>query len=518
MTTSRVDLAAGTRRELTGRRRPAARPGVRVPAGPAPVRLHIDPDRTGPQARRLPLAAPARVRLRRTATVRPTLAERIFVPGWPVKYLLLAFPVWWVLGLSVLIFPILAVPMAVQLYRMRPIALPPWFALWGLFLAWQVVGLLAITSSPPGTHPGSVSGRLISIAFNWGEYAGVTATLLYVGNLPTDPARGGVAQSTVARWMGWFFLTVLGGGFLGTFAPKLQFRSLTERVLPRSIASNNFVHSLIHPVTAQVQRVIGDADPRPAAPFGYTNSWGNALSILLVWFVAAWVLQSSGWRRWLYATVAAASIVPIIISLNRGLWIGVGVTIAWVLARQLLQGRVGRVLAVAVGTGVALVAVALSPLSTVITDRLNHGVSDNIRAFIAHLSIVAVEHSPVIGYGGNRHATGSSSSIAVGPSASCAACGDVPTGSTGDLWSVLFNQGAVGALFYFGFFVLIIVTFWRARGTYNEAALVTLALVFVYMLFYSALPVAPTLTVIAVGVLWRDRRGHPDEAAVPRAG
>lgn len=422
--------------------------------------------------------------------------------GWPLKYLLIGFPLWWALGLGTLIFLLLALPMALELRKRERILLPPAFWMWGLFLAWRVVGLLLLGLSPPGTHPGSVSGRVISLAFSAVEYAAVTITLLYVGNLRTDK----VPQSAIGRWMGWFFLTVFAGGFLGIIAPSFSFPSVIELMLPHRIAAQAFVRTLVHPVAAQVQDVIGTGNGRPAAPFGYTNSWGNALSILVVWFVAAWVVPAVGAKRLLYAGIVAATVVPVILSLNRGLWIGIAFTILLVLGRQLFRGHFGIVLAVFAVTAAAAVLAAASPLASVITSRLQHGVSDNIRQFVAQLSVVAIKHSPIVGYGGTRHADGSPSSIAIGPSPNCLACGDVPTGSTGQLWSVLFDQGVGGALLYFGFFAAALWIYRRNRGPINDAALITVALGFVYMLFYSALPVAPALTMIAVGVLWRDGR------------
>lgn len=472
-----------------------------------PVRLIAAPARP---------AAPSRIRLLREARTRTgsTLLSRLFSAGWPLKFLLVGFPLWWVLGLSTLIFPLLAVPMLMQLRRAGRIALPPGFILWALFLAWQLLGLLVLGVSPPGTHPGSIAGRVLSLGFTATEYAGVTITLLYVGNLP----RSQVSQTAIARWMGWFFLTVCAGGFLGAFVSSVQFKSVTESLLPRSIAADPFVQSLVHPVAAQVQNVVGTADARPAAPFGYTNTWGNAVSILLIWFVAAWVIPAVGWRRVLWAGVAVATIVPVTLSLNRGLWIGIVLTVVWLLVRQTLQGRVGIVLCVLTGVGLAAAAVALSPAAGVISSRLGRGLSDNIRGFVANLSIVAAEHSPIVGYGGTRHSDGSPTSIAIGKTPDCARCGDVATGSTGQLWSVLFNQGVVGALLYFGFFATIICVYWRRRGIFDEAALVTVALVFVYMFFYSAMPVAPTLTMIAVGVLWRSHGDESCNAAQPRLG
>jgi O-antigen ligase len=401
--------------------------------------------------------------------------------------------------------------MAVHLRRAARIELPPAFWMWGLFLAWQLLGLTMLDRSPPGTHPGSESGRIVSLSYTIVIYAAITITLLYVGNLSVKQ----VPQTAIARWLGGFFLTLCAGGFLGTFAPKFSFKSAIEFVMPHRLAADGFVKSLVHPVAAQVQDVIGEGNARPAAPFGYTNSWGNALSLLLVWFVAAWVLPAKGARRVLYAGIVVISAVPIVYSLNRGLWIGLGATVVWVLARQLSQGRVGRVLGVVGAAAIAAVAIAASPLASIVSARLTHGVSNNIRAFVDHLSWVAIQHSPIIGYGGNRHANGSSGSIAVGPTPGCPTCGGAATGSTGQLWSLLFNNGVVGTLLYFGFFAVILWVYRRRRGAIYEAALITIALGYIYMFFYNALPVAPTVTMIAVGVLWR---GTGERAETEPAG
>ena len=432
---------------------------------------------------------------------------RLLGPGWPLKILLCGFPLWWVLGLNTLIFPLMAVPMAVQLRRWsreRAVRWPSASWLWVLFLVWQVLGLALLNESPPGTHPGSTSGRLISTIFTLIEYAGVTVTLGYVANLPREQ----VPFRAVARWLGGFFLTVVAGGFLGLAAPHLSFSSAVELVLPHGLTANQFVSALVHPVTAQVQDVIGNDNGRPAAPFGYTNFWANALSILVVWFIAAWLMPARGRQRTVYVAVLVVTVVPVVLSLNRGLWIGIAFTVFWLLVRMMFQGHLARVLAVFGAAAAATVAVILSPLGSVINARLSNGVSNDIRAFVDNLSIVAIHYSPVLGYGGNRHAIGSASSITIGPSPSCPNCGDVATGSTGQLWATLFNQGIVGTLFYFGFFAVSLWLYRRHRGALAEAALVSVALTFVYMLFYSAVPIAPTLSVIAIALLWREEQAR----------
>lgn len=435
-----------------------------------------------------------------------TPGARHLPPGWPLRFLLVGFPLWWVMGLSTFIFPIMAIPMFLELRRRRPIRIPPAFWLWALFLVWLNISLAMFNASPPGTHGGSSSGRLISIVFTEILYAGITITLLYVGNL----SIASVPQAVIARWMGYFFLTVAAGGYLGILAAHLSFPSVVELILPHHLRANTYVRTLVHPVASQVQSVLGATAGRPAAPFGYTNDWGNALGILLVWFIAAWVIPARGRRKVIYAALVTATIVPVVLSLNRGLWIGVIFTIAWLGLRQVLHGRIGVLLAGLCGLLIAGLLFLGTPLNSVINQRLEHGGSNSIRTFVASQSITAAKHSPIIGYGSNRHTNGSSNSIAVGKTSTCATCGDVPTGSTGQLWAIMFNQGVGGLVWYFGFFAAGLWIYRRERGAINEAALVTIALVFIFMWFYIALPAAPTLSMIAVAVLWRARQQRLD--------
>src|SRR4051812_32928417 len=73
----------------------------------------------------------------------PSAAEPGFASiarsGWPVVALCALYPLWWALGLGVLVFPLAAVPMGVILLRRLVtgvrLRVPPGFGWWLLFLA-----------------------------------------------------------------------------------------------------------------------------------------------------------------------------------------------------------------------------------------------------------------------------------------------------------------------------------------------------------------------------------------------
>jgi O-antigen ligase len=423
--------------------------------------------------------------------------------AWPLWALLVPFPLWWAIGLGSFAFPLFTIPMAYQLWkRRRAIVLPRGWPLWALFMIWNVLGLAMLGRSPHGTHGGSITGRGLSILVDFIEYGGASVTAVYVASLTEKE----LPLLRLTRWLAVLFVVTVGGGLLGTFVPHFEFTSPIEMALPGSLRSNAYVSALVHPNAAQVQSVLGDAAGRAAAPFGYTNYWANCLSILLVFFVVAWGMGASRTRRLICLGVIALSMVPIVYSLNRGLWIGLAASVVWVALRLFLRGKVLALCGIIAAVAVGVSSIAFTPLGDVFNARLQNGKSDSIRTFLTQTSINAAEQSPILGWGGARKTNGSSQSIAIGRSAGCPRCGDFPTGSTGQLWSVLFNNGIVGTMFFLGFFAWTIWTYRRDRSAVGQAAQLVVGLTFVYMLFYSSMPAAFSLTAIAVGMLAKSDR------------
>lgn len=424
------------------------------------------------------------------------------------------YPVWWVLGLGQFAFVVFAFPMARRLLHLRPLKVPAGFGIWLLFLLWSLLSLVMIPIAAPDTTNGSLSGRAISITIRLIELGTATIVGLYVLNTPKEE----LPQRNVLRWLTGLFVVTVVGGLLGLVAPHFAFTAPLEHLLPTSIRTNAYTKALIHPVAAQVQDVFqtGQGTPRPAAPWGYTNFWGNEISVLLIWAVVyLQVVRPKPRIRRLLGALMLVSLVPIIYSLNRGLWLGLAVSAIYVLWRSAATGDLRKPLFALAMIPVAGVLFIATPLHTVVQQRASHGQSNGIRSFLASAAVNGAEHSPVLGWGGPRKARGSANSIAVGPSASCPQCGGAGIGSTGEFWYIMFCQGFVGLLMYLAFFG---VSFWslrRERGTVAVAARLVVILTVFYTLFYNNLPVALTLMMLSVGLATREILDRPPEDRAP---
>ncbi len=444
------------------------------------------------------------------STLRPPKPALLALrPGWPLSALLLGYPVWWALGLGTLIIYALTVPMLIHLARHRPVRVPKGFGLWLLFLVWVLVSLIMIGHNPPQALPSTASGRLISVAFTLAGYTAVTIMLLYAGNL----SERDYPRLRMVRHLGFLFIVTVVGGLAGTFFGNLEFTSPVELVLPPNIRADNFVRSLVHPATAQLQQVLGYEAPRPAAPFGYTNSWGFCLSVLLGWFIVSWFVRTGRLRRGVGALILLAALVPTVYSLNRGLWIGLGLALVYIAVRLAAQGKFFVVAALGVASLLGGVIFLGSPLTTIVSERLDNPQSNLTRSYTAEYTWQAALTSPIIGYGGTRSAQGGTQSIAIGQTAQCQLCGNPTLGGNGPFWAVLIGQGLVGAALHVGYFLRTAWCYRRDTTPIGLAGLLAVLLPLLYMFLYNSL-VAPLLLVfLSIALLWRNDLARTEAAA-----
>lgn len=422
--------------------------------------------------------------------------------GRLLSWIIVGYPVWWALGLGVLIFLAIAPVMAFALVKQhragRKIALPPGFAWWLAFLALAVASIAALGVDPVGTVPDTAGGRMVAVLFRLGEYGALTVLLLYVGN------RRGLTNERLVKLLAWLFVVTVAGGLLGTFAGTFEFTSPVELLLPKHIRSMGFVQSLVHPSAAQVMELIGDPQPRPAAPWGYTNTWGNNFCLLVVWFVALYWggLRTRG--RALAAMCLVLATIPVVYSLNRGLWIGLGVVGCYVAVRMAMRGRLGALTAV-VAAGLILGATLLvTPLGDVVSARLDNGKSNGVRMYLTERAVTGVVESPLIGFGSTRSTMGGRNSITVGATSSCERCGNFTIGGNGQLWQLLYAHGLLGTVAYLGFFVYGLWRFRRDHSAIGIAGSAAIVASLVAMFWYNALVTPLAWTFCAYALLWRN--------------
>lgn len=429
----------------------------------------------------------------------PSLAARLFRPGWPLTAMFVGYPLWWILGAAEYISLVLTGVMAVQLIRQRHIGVPRGFGTWLLFLAWVVGGVFTLQVDAPGTVPGGSGTRYLTFAYRLLWYLGGTVVLLYIGNHRRD-----LSSRRIARILSVMFLVITAGGLLGSFFPSLQLRSVLELVLPASVSKVGFVYNTIHPTLAQVQSFLGYAAARPSAPYAYTNDWGLNFALFLPFFVRGWCGRDAGWRRAVAPLVLVSATIPVIHSLNRGLWIALLAMGAFVALRAAVTGRVAALGGLVAAVGVIVLLLFATPLGGLVSDRLAHPNSNKGRTNLGTLSVTSVARgAPIIGFGSTRNVQGNFSSIAGGKTANCPLCSPPPTGTQGQLFLVVFSEGIVGLVLFLGFFALQFLRYIRVRSPDITLGCSVLIGYFVTLVVYSTSPTALVAVMAAVALMWR---------------
>jgi hypothetical protein len=414
---------------------------------------------------------------------------------------MLLYPVWWASGLTTFIYPLLAIPMAVQLHRRPVVRVPPGFGVWVLLIVVVVLASGALGEAAPGTLATDGSGKYLAAAVRIVQYLSFTVIMLYVLSLDEQV----LPRLRVIRLLGVMCLVTVIGGYAGMLFPDLSFTAPLRHLLPGPIASDPFVARLMQIEVAQVQDVLDDlGQPRPSAPFEFTNSWGENLCLLLVWLFVGCVVLGRGKLRIAAIALMAAAIVPVVYSLNRGLWIGIGIVVVYVSLRLAIRGRFTALGGVAAAVALSAVLVVATPLGSVFEERLDNGHSDDIRTTLSVAAVETAASSPLIGYGGNRPLLGSGRSIAIGKSVECPQCGNREIGSNGMAWHLMISTGFVGVGLYNLFFLWNLWRFRRDDSAIGIAGSAVLILMLFFQTAYGAYDSAMAYALISVALLARN--------------
>ncbi len=396
--------------------------------------------------------------------------------------------------------------MADQLLRRRKIALPRGFAVWAMFLAWMALGVFVLFADAPDAVPGGNSSRILIFAYRAAWYLTATVVLLWVANLRESelPTRW------VYQLLGFMFVVTAVGGLVGVLAPTIEFTSAVEMLLPRGLRGNGLVQAIVHPAVADIQNVLGRPEARPKAPFAYANSWGSNLLLYLPFFLVAWFRQGPRWQRFVGPVVLAMAAIPVVYSLNRGLWVAMALGAVGFLWLQVGKGRTMATLLSAGLLAVIAVIFLLSPLSTTSSRsgwRTSTATRDAVSCSSRRVSST-IKGSPFVGFGSTRDVQGSFSSIAGADTPDCPACGVPPLGTQGHVWQLIFAQGFVGVGLFLTFFVMALARCWRCRTTVETLCTFTVAFFFLLLPVYDTLGMPLVALMIAVGLLAREQRAN----------
>lgn len=362
------------------------------------------------------------------------------------------------------------------------VTVPRGFGLWFVFLLFMLMSVVMIDSG----------GRMVGFVQRALSYGAVTVMFIYCYN-----ARAQLTVDSLMRSLMWFWVTMVTGGFIGLILPSLTITTPVAWIMPQSLLNNELVAEMAYRRFTQYNPTgYLQISPRPSMPYLYTNGWGLGYALLTP-MVIMYRQRVGRVLRIFLSIMLPLSFIPAGLSLNRGMFVGLGVAALAVGLWSLYQ-RQFRVTFALLGLGlVGLLAVTVLP----ILDRLEHrlGVSSTTEDRFA-LYVEAIQRttqSPILGFGAPRP------SVMPG----------IPSvGTQGQFWMVMFSHGFIALTA----FVLTLV--WMAATSLKQAIrsrdllLFTFAIVplnaLVAMLFYSLLNTNIMIVFACIALVLREHHAR----------
>ena len=408
------------------------------------------------------------------------------LPRWPLAAMFAAFPLWWALGFAEMAWIPIAGTMAVLMARHGSVRVPRGLGVWLLFLVVMCVSVIGIDTS----------GRLIGFVYRALQYLAVTVAFLYVYN-----ARRTITIDWLLGLMTVFWLYVVAGGWLGVIAPEFSFRTPLGYLLPRGLQANEVVGEM---VVRRATQWNPDSwivlDPRPAAPFLYTNGWGNAYSMLLPLVLARLGRMPRDGRFAMLLVAVPVSFVPAFLTLNRGMFIGLGVAALYGALLLLASGRLRAVAGIAAAAAAALGAASALDVWDRLLGRVESSSSTEDRANLYEETLVRTLQSPLFGYGAPRPSWTEGA-----PSA----------GTQGHVWTVMFSHGIPALALFLAALLWLAWATARARTTGAIAVHIVQVVLLVEVFYYGVLPHGLMLAFLPAAAVLPHAPARPDRPPVP---
>ncbi|MCU1351910.1 MAG: hypothetical protein JWM05_1119 [Acidimicrobiales bacterium] len=421
---------------------------------------------------------------------------------WPLWALTAGMPLLFLTGFQGLAWGLPCLILGPMLLRRSSVRIPR-SALWlALFCGWALLAVLQL------------SGKNIGVfSYRWTVFASALVCLLWVANRDGDQ----LPTERLVGWLAALWIVVVAFGYLAMVAPHVDTASPLLRLLG-PLGRVRFLADMSSWRLAELQTSQGVTLPRPAAPFPAANGWGAAIGLLTPFFVRSWVVDARRGRRAAGIAMLVAAVVPILVSGNRGLWIGISIALAYWAVRRVLQGDL-RPLGVLVGVAVVVaMALAFTPAGKLVNERLSTaGRSNDARSSVYDLAWQGSLASPLVGHGVPTKLPDENLP---------------PIGSHGLLWYLMYSHGFVGLALFSGWLVTEVVRSGRIRAPGGWWTHLSLLIALVQMPFYGMLPQVVIIG-IAAGLAHREtgpgrssshpamrgaRRNHPTRRPVPRRG
>jgi polysaccharide biosynthesis protein PslJ len=425
------------------------------------------------------------------AADRPAMEGRLSggrgpLPSWPLAWLFLGLPAWWALGLMDVIIVPLAVVMLLYLGRAGHVRVPRGFAVWLVFLFFMCGSVIELTKVT----------QYFTFSYRAGIYLACTVLFVYVYN-----SWRSISDRRILGYLVGYFAVMVAGGYLGAAFPVHRLTTPMYYLLAKEtpfLVSNQLVQSMVvRPFSQYDPTGYFQIPPRPAAPFLYANNWGNAYSLLLP-LVLVFVIETRHhtWKRRLLVLLSLSSAIPAMLTLNRGMFIGLGIVALYLGLRLAARGYLLHVvLAATVTGGIGLFLWNALHVSAGLDTRVQ--ASNDTRVSLYTQSLHAITASPLFGFGVPIESTSANR-------------WDPRVGTQGQFWMVLVSHGMIAVACFVGFFVLTAFLTFRRRDlagkVYNAVILAGAIETLFYGLLPDGLPLMMTVAALAYRPSASERR------------
>ncbi|MFY1633778.1 O-antigen ligase family protein [Solwaraspora sp. WMMB335] len=399
-------------------------------------------------------------------------------------------PVWWIFGVFYFGWPVFGALLLIIMITRGGVPLPVGSGVWLIFLALVVVSATQLANL----------SSLLTFALRLVFYLTALIVCCYVYTMSRERATLTVVLGPLCA----FFVALVLLGWLGVLVPRFAMTTPMELLLPGGLAGHPFIRDMVHAEATEFSARSLDPIYRPAAPFAYTNTFGSTYAIMLPAVVACLLLGVRGPARTVLLVALPLSLPPAFLTLNRGMFLSLGVGLVALGLRAAVRGNV-KALASTLGVlAIGGVAALVIPIGELIERRVAVSNTNTDRLSLYLEVLRWVERSPLLGFGTPLQVDTVSA--------------NAPIGTQGQLWTVLFSHGIPALVCFVGWFLLVLAVCWPARSAAAQWLSIVPLIALVQLPFYGLvnqnLTAAFYATAVALALVER-QRGTAGPAPAP---